>query len=146
MKKETDVQAELVKATTDAGGWGLKLNNRFLKGIPDLLLKWPTRPAALIEVKICPPLGLNHGFYLDLTSHQVRSLRRFHDAGGTAGWLAIGKMKQPGMWRIACGITFLERQRIEPTHVFIRSPGKPWPVEQIIEHLEHLKMKGMRHE
>lgn len=84
--KETDLQSFIVKTVEERGGAAVKLSNRFLVGVPDLLVKLPDRDRSpcLIEVKLqqigatTPP---TFAFIPDLTKKQDDFLRRFRNAG-----------------------------------------------------------------
>ena len=51
MATELEIQSRLVKAIKDAGGFGYKLNNKFLAGPPDLYLTHKDTGPVFIEVK-----------------------------------------------------------------------------------------------
>ena len=78
MMNELKLQARIVKDVKTKGGFSFKMANRHQGGIPDLLVKLPLFPIALIECK------LNK---LKLTGLQRETLSRLHMAGSHAGWL-----------------------------------------------------------
>lgn len=49
---ETDCQKLTIQAVEEEGGRGLAFNNRFVIGIPDLLLKMPGHPPMILEAKL----------------------------------------------------------------------------------------------
>jgi hypothetical protein len=51
MPNELQHQSNIIKAVIASGGWGFKLSNAFLSGIPDLLLLHKGR-VAFVEVKL----------------------------------------------------------------------------------------------
>lgn len=135
--KETQVQKDLIAEAIEQGGFGWQLNNRFIKGIADILVKLPTYCAVVSEVKMCPPLGLRHDFTLTLTEHQVRFLCRYRDAGGYAGWIAVGQVpKKAATYNVTCGVSFVEKQIVRAADhpVFTRKRGEPWPIRDVVEH------------
>src|SRR6266481_2711151 len=50
--KELAIQKRIIDAVCAHGGMAFKLSNRFLKGVSDLLIKLPSQPALLAEVKV----------------------------------------------------------------------------------------------
>jgi len=98
MRDELVFQSELVKDARALGGYGIKLNNKFKVGVPDLLLKVPGVPSALVECKRIKqwPKKTNSPVTLDLTPIQERSLREYALAGGLS-LIAIDLPNQPGM-------------------------------------------------
>ena len=46
MATELSLQRKLIEAAQGFGGYGLKLSNRFVAGVPDLLLHVPGSPTA----------------------------------------------------------------------------------------------------
>jgi hypothetical protein len=53
INKETDLQSDIVKTCKALGGFGYKLQDKYIKGKPDLWLKLPSGIAFFTEVKIC---------------------------------------------------------------------------------------------
>lgn len=49
---ETEVQQLLIDAVEEVGGRGIKFNNRFVIGIPDLLIKLPNHQPMILEAKL----------------------------------------------------------------------------------------------
>lgn len=49
---ETDCQKLLVAAVEEVGGRGILFNNRFVIGIPDLLIKLPSHQPMILEAKL----------------------------------------------------------------------------------------------
>lgn len=85
---EVDVQTKIVKAVIAGGGAAHKLSNRFLIGVSDLLIKQPSRPALLMEVKLAKfsaSIRPDHQFKLDVSHLQKDFLRQYHRAGMAAG-------------------------------------------------------------
>ena len=52
ISKETDLQKRLVDTCTDMGGFGFKLQDKYVKGKPDVWLKLPSGVMLFSEVKI----------------------------------------------------------------------------------------------
>lgn len=49
---ETECQQLLIDAVEGVGGHGIKFNNRFVIGIPDLLIKLPSHQPMILEAKL----------------------------------------------------------------------------------------------
>lgn len=95
--KEVDHQDFVIKTVREAGGAANKLSNRFLSGIPDLLIKLPYHPAMLLEAKLAKfaaTTSVLHQFKLDVTPLQFKTLKDYSDAGmccGVLSFVAHGK-------------------------------------------------------
>jgi hypothetical protein len=94
---ELKYQKELVNATRAAGGYGIKMNNRFLAGVPDLLLKLPQWACTYyVEVKHedfkCVPTNLR----IKLTELQRLEIKKMQAAGMQAGWAVFVTEKGKG--------------------------------------------------
>jgi len=88
-KNELAWQTKMVKAIQAAGGYAQKTAHRTKVGVPDLLIKMPEKPAALIEVK---HVVLDRGTQIvniNLTRPQALHCKSFTKAGGRAFWLAV---------------------------------------------------------
>lgn len=70
MIKETECQKLVVKAVEEVGGAALMLNNRYLVGVADLMVKLPDAPMMILEAKrtVVTPK------YWDESSHKPFSL------------------------------------------------------------------------
>jgi len=92
--KEVELQRLIIDVVEEVGGASHKLSNRFLIGIPDLLVKVPGYQAALIEVKLnkfAAPKNKrvkSHVFKLDVTVPQQTILGEYDAAGMTCGVLS----------------------------------------------------------
>jgi len=96
MPTEVDYQRALIEQTIDEGGHGRKLANRFVVGIPDLLLAHPRYRTSLIEVKLVElPKHMDTKVNIPITPKQRDELRRWQAGGSSAGWVAIHQIK-PG--------------------------------------------------
>lgn len=49
--KEVDIQRSILDLVRDVGGFGFKMSNQFLSGVPDLFVVLPTFAPVLMEVK-----------------------------------------------------------------------------------------------
>ncbi len=112
--KELDLQRLIVDAVNGAGGRAFKLNNRFMIGYSDLLVKLPPRaqaplrgafhndfPAGLLEVKQRARPKTAAQFQLDVTHAQGVFLQAAHDAGmpcGMASFLQEGSGSGLKLW------------------------------------------------
>jgi hypothetical protein len=84
---ELAVQNKIKAAVVEAGGAAHKLSTPFKIGICDLLIKLPSTPAVLAEVKLAkfknPQISPNRTFKLDVTHNQMAFLDQFEAAGMT---------------------------------------------------------------
>lgn len=86
---EIKLQKDVCDAITAAGNAAHQLNNRFIKGLPDLLIKLFEYEAMLLECKLNRfdrPQGL---IDVDLKPLQYRTLRHWHDRGMCTGVLSF---------------------------------------------------------
>lgn len=128
---ELQLQRELVKATVDAGGWGLKLSHRFLKGVADLYLMLPTYRPIWLEVKLVKyvPATRNH-IDVTLTAHQSRFINAINRHGGTAGWLiCLGAERDA--YRMVIGCRPVESIATHGGFLH-KDRGQPWPIREIV--------------
>lgn len=139
--KEIDIQRELVNEARGLGGYAIKMSNRFLVGIPDLLIKLPGMQACLIEVKIerMPTRDTGH-IGVNPTPQQLRNLKMADKANFASGVLVCCSGIKAGMWNYVPVIT----RNVDLEHcnraIFIRDcltrvPGGKWHVEEIIRRL-----------
>jgi hypothetical protein len=77
MPTELQLQAELVKACKEAGGFGYKQSNKFLAGPPDLYLSHPETGPVFIEVKLNDPSSK----VANVTPLQTETISRMQAAG-----------------------------------------------------------------
>lgn len=86
---ETECQQLIVRAAKEAGGEALKLNNRFLVGVADLLVKIPGCHPEWLEAKLSKfsvkTLAHGHTWELDVTKKQKDFLRDWDRAGMRTG-------------------------------------------------------------
>lgn len=83
--KELSLQALVVGSVRRNDGFAFKMANRFLVGIPDLLIQVLGCPTSLWEVKQGPELYQGTRVKFNLTPHQYSFLNRFWKAGGVCG-------------------------------------------------------------
>lgn len=90
MASELQYQTHLVEAANRMG-FGFKMSNRFLAGIPDLFLQVTGKPTLVVEIKKwtslpkLPVTPIESG----LTPLQRQTLLDMLKAGTKCGWLAI---------------------------------------------------------
>ena len=99
---ETEMQKLLIDAAKSVGGQGLKLNNRFLVGVVDLLIKIPDRQPFWLEAKKIDLSQLtvdttNHIWTLDVTQRQKAHLRDWTAAGMLCGVASFVQIKGQGV-------------------------------------------------
>lgn len=92
---EVELQTLIKLSVRSQGGAAHKLSNRFMVGVSDLLVKLPSFPAALIEVKhqrFSAKVSDDRVFKLDVTVPQQQFLRAYRQAGMRCG-IASGIQK-----------------------------------------------------
>ena len=103
MTKETIIQRHILDGVETAGGWGKKMSNTYVSGIPDLLIVYNASGGVgnvqapnstyILEVKKLDALPVRDDdlvkFAHPLTELQHRCLININRAGGCAGWIAI---------------------------------------------------------
>lgn len=86
---EIKLQKDVCDAITAAGNAAQPLNNRFIKGIPDLLIKLFEYEAMLLECKLNRFDKVQGVIDIDLQPLQYRTLRHWHDRGMHVGVLSF---------------------------------------------------------
>lgn len=87
---ELGYQRLILKSIIEAGGAGWKLSNRFLIGVPDLLIQDPEMGASLWEVKKTTfPYDLSCQVKFKVTKIQLDTLVQWGRAGGSGGVIVI---------------------------------------------------------
>jgi len=81
---EVAAQTLIVKSVKKHGGYAFKLANRFLIGVPDLLIQLPGLIGALTEVKMNHWPVLAKYVKLGISPQQAVSLRSWEEAGGVS--------------------------------------------------------------
>ena len=81
---ELDAQRLICKSAVSGGGFAFKMSNRFLVGVPDLLVKIPQYPTMLIEVKL-DKSKVKDPIDVEVTPTQGGYLRRARAAGMVTG-------------------------------------------------------------
>lgn len=79
--KEVVIQRSIIDLVIAAGGYGWKLSNAYMAGVPDLLLFWPGFAPVIAEVKY---LGCKSGEYdvkIDITPLQRQRLKLINRVG-----------------------------------------------------------------
>lgn len=85
---ELGFQNLIIKAVRREGGFGHKMSNRFLVGVPDLLLKLKTVSSGLWEVKMVDRPKHKKTVMLNVSPLQAKWLSQFHAVGGPCGVIA----------------------------------------------------------
>ena len=90
MKDETAYQRDIIHAVEQLGGWGKKLSNRFLIGIPDLGITLRPFGTTIVEVKKVDHSPTNsRAAQTGLTELQAINLRDIWKSGGNCGVILI---------------------------------------------------------
>jgi hypothetical protein len=129
MPTELDMQEKLVEAVKKIeGGYGFKLSNKFLAGIPDLFLSTPSVGPVLLEVKMVDgPEEL-----VLLTPLQRHVIIKLKAAGTAAGIVAIRPEEEFRRYT-AYVTTDHDVVRINSNmSKFIKVVGEPWPIEYMM--------------
>lgn len=101
MANETFYQRQLIDAAETLGGYGQKLSNRFLAGVPDLMLQVPASPTLIAEVKQKEVTDTTKLVRVELTKLQHDKLTRHQKAGGHAGWIMVAHTRYGEKWVMA---------------------------------------------
>lgn len=123
--REVDCQSKVIKAVRDAGGAAHKLSNRFLVGVPDLLIKLPRYSAIIMEVKLEKRIQFSDDRYPitpEVTQLQWEFLKKYHDAGMTTGVISFVQWRRT----LRCLHVFLPNYRrgdsLRPTLYYLFDP------------------------
>lgn len=108
---ELEAQRLVIKSVRVNGGYAFKLSNRFLVGIPDLLIQMPGRGTSLWEVKIRDYPKKESAFHIQVTPPQLKRLRDFYHAGGRGGVISF--------LRVVDGLSF----HMMPLDIFLMNHG-----------------------
>jgi hypothetical protein len=79
--REVAIQRSILDLTEQAGGYGWKLSNAYISGVPDLLLFWPHFAPVIAEVKYLGIKTKAFNVKVDLTALQRERLRRVDRLG-----------------------------------------------------------------
>lgn len=89
---ELNFQAKVKLAVKEMGGVCFKMSNRFIAGVPDLLIQLPGYPTSLWEVKYVKWLS-SFDVTFKATALQKMFLRDFMNAGGLGGIISFIQTK-----------------------------------------------------
>lgn len=81
--KETDLQTEIKASVIEQGGYSIKMSNRFLVGIPDLLIALPPFAPSMFEVKELGECVDSFDRQLGVTPLQGRNLAKISACYGS---------------------------------------------------------------
>lgn len=130
---ELQAQSLVVKAVRDDGGYAFKLAHKFLIGIPDLLIQIPGHGTSLWEVKLARKTLLSDTA-LNLTAKQLKALRDFTKAGGTAG--VISFLQTPRVLYIGVSTRFFLEMPVTQYRTLDRGQREIMVRRSLIEELE----------
>ena len=89
---ELGYQRLILKAVTEVGGCGWKLSNKFLVGIPDLVMSMPWFGTSFWEVKMAQmPKKIPGMVKWKCTKLQLDTLQKLNAAGARGGFIVIAK-------------------------------------------------------
>lgn len=129
MKDETSYQHDIIKAVVALGGWGKKLSNRFLIGIPDLGIVLRPFGQMIIEVKkVEHAASTNRPVNTGLTDLQSINLRDIAKSGGNCGVLLLAPGDKRGTLKVGGYFGPAETYIPKEFHecALIKSPTNRW--------------------
>ena len=132
---ELKFQARLIKETKDAGGWGVKMANRHIGGIPDVVLKsLAYKVPYFIECKRHGEKIAVNGRTLPvkLTGLQRETLRRMRGAGLMVGWMLLYEV---GREKYIFAGADIEVKNITFEQPFRVDGRKNWPVDSLLGYI-----------
>lgn len=137
---ELKLQGDFADVVNEHGGFAFKLNNRYIIGIPDLLVKMPGFPAALLEAKQdALPVKLP-SVTVALTVQQHRSLKAGFAAGMTANGVISFCQRDKSFGIAILSITRFDKPVIAvPVGEYRRAKladRKPVMLEALVEYLK----------
>jgi hypothetical protein len=91
--REVNIQKSILDLTEQAGGYGWKLSNAYISGVPDLLLFWPSFAPVIAEVKYLGVKAKTFDVQINLTALQRERLRRVDRLGPFSMVLVAVKWK-----------------------------------------------------
>jgi hypothetical protein len=141
---ELQFQRELIKAAEFNKGFGIKLSNKFLVGVPDLLIQVPGFRTTMIECKIKKfksKLDLSKSFRVDLTKIQANTLYSFRKSGGVSGVAFLIEIKDAGkhplQYIYASDLALEQFYLVWGVSDFILRPrGSEWPIKEILTKIQ----------
>lgn len=86
---ELQLQRLVIQAAKSVGGTGWKLSNKFLVGVPDLLICLPGQPISIWEAKLNDKPLVVTEVTLKLTPLQEKTLSDLDNAGGFCGVISF---------------------------------------------------------
>lgn len=133
--KELAAQSALVDAARNEGGHAFKMNNRFVKGIPDLSIQLPNYQHVYLEVKM--------GRTNTLSVHQAKFMREYWGAGGACGWLRIQPEKSGPPGNFALYVEARDNIGLNPFLCSFRKlRGGAWPIQDIVQYITEGRKNG----
>lgn len=109
--------------------FGIKMNNRFLSGIPDLMIKVPKYSVIFIEAKSAL-LNSKRTININTTVLQRSVLRLMARAGFRVEvWVVVGLEDRQVMIRCKWDETVVS---FDDCEVIERTRGKGWPIEYLL--------------
>lgn len=88
-QNEKKFHTELIDTCRAAGGYGRKIQRMFIKGMPDVDLKYPCLAMRHVEVKHLVFAKMPTEIQVETTSLQRIEIRKMRAAGMVAGWCAF---------------------------------------------------------
>ena len=114
----------------DRRSYAIKMSNRFIAGIPDLLIKVPDYEILFVEVKYTVLPKTSSTVLVETTAIQKRTLKVMAGAGlAVAVWVFVDVGKSTGIAKVGWDRTSID---IDPAKLIYRPKGKIWPIKELL--------------
>jgi hypothetical protein len=152
---ESQIQAEMVQAAVQAGGYAFKLSNRFKAGVADLMVQMPG-PTAFIEVKYKPKAPRSGRITtFGLTMLQRIFITKVQMAGGLAGWAGVAGMGRGNYWLAVStdpeksDTVLMAPETVQNTFhddvIWLRKErATPWPMAALVDRLVQISKQARK--
>jgi len=110
--------------------FAIKMSNRFLAGIPDLLIKVPKNEIVFIEAKVAKVKVKTSAIDVNTTGIQRAILKAMESAGiSVAVWVLVDAGEKSGIFRCHWSVT---SATIDVDKLIYRPRGQRWPIDELI--------------
>lgn len=146
MADELTIQREIKQSVINAGGFALKLTNRFTIGVPDLAIWLPSFVPAVVEVKDLGECVERFDRQLDVSPKQRDTLRRINatygiDINGTPSTASISclivHIRHNGLRKLVIlppGATRLAHAQVDQLYPsVVRVPTGRWGITSLFK-------------
>ena len=108
-KNEKRFHSELIDAVRTAGGYGMRLQRQFIKGVPDVGLKHPRLPFTFVEVKHEVYAKIPKEIKVETSALQRQQIREMRKAGLIAGWCVFVSVRRKTYFITSMGQIYAEK-------------------------------------